>query len=347
MRLGIWTPAPLSMRPDPVSQPVVDALTRHGGGVDKNYLYALDTLQRAEELGFSISLIAQRFLGPDLDSWIFATALAAGTKSIELMAAVHPGIMDPRIAAKMGASIDRISGGRFCVNIVNGGRPHEFAVFGEWIEQSEARYRRMHEFIKVMKGMWTSDDFSFAGEFYKVEHGTVPTKSVREPHPPVYAASRVDEGMNVVAQECDTWFVNYNKDFHFYDESLKRIEAEVAMMEKRTRELGRKMNYGINGVVLLADTDEEAVAIGDGYLAQLKVDPSIFSASGALGANLIGTPKTVLERIKRYEDMGVGMLMLQFYPFRQGLETFAQEILPHLKVDRGERARLALDAVPV
>ena len=60
----------------------------------------------------------------------------------------------------------------------------------------------------------------------------------------------------------------------------------------------------------------------------------------------IGSPKSILERIKRYEDMGVGMLMLQFYPFRQGLEVFAQEILPHLTIDRGERARQALDLVP-
>jgi len=334
------------MRPDAVAQPAIDALTRHGGGVDQNYLYALDTLQRAEELGFSLTLIAQRFLGPDLDSWIFASALAAGTKTIEIMPAVHPGIMDPRIAAKMGASIDRISGGRFCVNIVNGGRPHEFAVFGKWIEQSEPRYRRMHEFIKVMKGMWTSDDFSFDGEFYQVEHGTVPTKSVREPHPPIFAASRVDEGMNVVAQECDTWFVNYNKDFHFYDESLRRIETEVGMMERRTRELGHTMKYGINGCMLIGKTDAEAIAVGDGYLEQLKTDPTIFSASGGLGANLIGSPRSILERIKRYEDMGVGMLMLQFYPFRQGLEVFAQEILPHLTIDRGERARFALDAIP-
>ena len=58
-------------------------------------------------------------------------------------------------------------------------------------------------------------------------------------HASIFAASRVDEGMNVVAQECETWFVNYNKDFHFYDESLKRIETEIARMERRTRELGR------------------------------------------------------------------------------------------------------------
>jgi dimethylsulfone monooxygenase len=129
MRLGIWAPAPQTLRPDAELRPAFQALTRHGGGVDASFEFATGLLQRAEEIGFEISLIAQRFLGPDLDSWIFASALAAQTKRIELMAAVHPGIMDPRITAKMGASLDRISGGRFCVNIVNGGRPQEFAVF--------------------------------------------------------------------------------------------------------------------------------------------------------------------------------------------------------------------------
>ena len=113
MKLGIWCPAPLSIRPDSLVQPAFDALTRHGGGVDQNYLYAVEVLQRAEELGFEITLIAQRFFGPDLDSWMVAAALATQTKSIEIMPAVHPGIMDPRVVAKHAASIDRISGGRF------------------------------------------------------------------------------------------------------------------------------------------------------------------------------------------------------------------------------------------
>ncbi len=346
MQLGIWTPAPLSMRPDVKSKPFLDALTQPGGGVDGNYLYALETLQRAEELGFSITLIAQRFLGPDLDSWIFASALAAQTRRIEIMAAVHPGIMDPRIAAKMGASIDRISGGRFCVNIVNGGRPQEFAVFGKWLEQSEARYTRMQEFIQVLRGMWTQGDFNFHGHFYEVEHGTVPTKSVRAPHPPIFAASRVEEGMHVIAQECDTWFVNYNKDYNLYDESLQRIAREVTVMERETKARGRKMSYGINACMLIGRTDEEAQAIAQGYVDQLKVDPSIGSASGGLGANLIGSPKTILERMRRYEELGVSLFMLQFWPFREGLEIFAQEILPHLKLDRGESARAFLDQRP-
>jgi dimethylsulfone monooxygenase len=330
MRLGIWCPAPLSIRPDAQVKPAFDALIRPGGGVDRSYLYAVDVLRRAEQLGFEVTLIAQRFFGPDLDSWMLAAALAAQTTSIEIMAAVHPGIIDPKVVAKHAASIDRISGGRFCVNIVNGSRPEEFEVFGKLLASGEARYRRMHEFIQVLKGMWLNDDFRFEGEFYSVAYGNVPTKSVRLPHPPIYAASRADEGMNVVAQECDVWFVNGSRHYREYEEGLKRIEREIGLMERRCRELGRKMQYGISACVLIAETDDEAIAIANGYMSQVAYDPSIKSASVAVGANLIGTPKTVAERIRRYESLGIDLFMLQFYPMRQGLESFATDVSSRL-----------------
>ena len=332
MRLGIWCPAPLSIRPDAEVKPAFDSLTRPGGGIDANYLYAVDVLQRAEDLGFSLTLIAQRFFGPDLDSWVFASALAAETKSMDIMAAVHPGIVDPRIAAKWAASIDRISGGRFCVNVVNGSRPQEFEVFGKLLAAGEARYRRMHEFIKVMKAMWTEDDFKFDGEFYSVAYGAVPTKSIRVPHPPVYAASRVDEGMNVVAQECDGWFVNANRDYRLYDDTLRRVKAEIELMNRRCAELGRTMSYALSACVLMADTDAEAIAIAEGYMAQLDRDPSIRSASSAVGANIIGSPRTVVERIRTYQSMGIDLFLLQFYPMRRGLDDFAIKVLPELEV---------------
>ena len=71
MRLGIWTPAPLSMRPDAKAQPAIDGLTRHGGGVDKNYLYAVDTLQRAEGELFG-NLPPDEPEGGDKDAYIDA-----------------------------------------------------------------------------------------------------------------------------------------------------------------------------------------------------------------------------------------------------------------------------------
>lgn len=330
MRLGIWTPAPQTIRPDPVTKPALDALTRHGGGVDANFDYAVKLLNRAEELGFDITLIAQRWFGPDLDSWIYAAALAPVVRKMEIMAAVHPGIADPRIYAKLGATIDRISGGRFCVNIVNGTRPQEHDMYGSWIESEGGRYRRMQEFIQLMKQLWTQERVDLDGEFYAM-HGAMPTRSVRSPHPPFYAASRADEGMDVVARECDTWFVNYDKDRANYEQSLKRIEREIGMMEDRVSALGRKMTYGINAIVIMGETEEDAQAKADEHVRVVSTDKSVFVGTSGVGANLIGTPKAIAQRIRRYEELGVGLLMLHFWPMHDGLEEFAQKVLPELK----------------
>lgn len=328
MRLGIWTPAPQTIRPDPETNPILDALIEQGGGPDKNFEYAVKLLHRAEALGFDITLIAQRWFGPDLDSWIFAAALSPVVRRMQLMAAVHPGIADPRIMAKLGASIDRISGGRFCINIVNGTRPHEHNMYGRWIESEGGRYRQMREFIRMMKGLWTQNEFTFEGEFYQMHDGMMPTRSIRYPHPPLFAASRADEGMNVVAEECDTWFVNYDKERANYEASLKRIDHEVGMMEDRVKALGRTMNYGINAVIIIGETEEEAQAKADEHVRIVAQCPV---GTSGVGANLIGTPKTIVDRMKRYESMGIGLFMLHFWPMTDGLEEFAAKILPHLK----------------
>jgi alkanesulfonate monooxygenase SsuD/methylene tetrahydromethanopterin reductase-like flavin-dependent oxidoreductase (luciferase family) len=74
-------------------------------------------------------------------------------------------------------------------------------------------------------------------------------------------------------------------------------------------------------------------------MAQLAHDSSIKSASVAVGANLIGTPRTVLERIRRYESLGVDLFLLQFYPMRQGLDAFALKVLPELVKTSGDASK--------
>ncbi len=334
MQLGIWCPAPLSIRPQGPFAPAFKSLTEQGGGVDSNYLESLKLIKRAEDLGFAITLIAQRFLGPDLDSWILATAIAAHTHTIEIMAAVHPGIIDPRVVAKQAVSLDRISGGRFCVNIVNGTRPHEFHAFGEWIEIGAARYRRMEEFIRVLKKLWTEDDVTFKGEFYSFEHCSVPTRSVRKPGPPIYAASRVEDGMDVVAREAELWFVNPINDFEKYEESLVKVEDEIKEMRRKCAALGRSMRFGLSACVILADSDDEAIALAADYKAAALTDPTLKSAYNGVSAGIIGSPGKVIERFTEWERIGVDLAMLQFHPLDTCLDRFAAEVLPALKANQ-------------
>src|SRR5260370_24651921 len=113
MQFGIWTPLPHTIRPEPgMERATVELKSGRAGRKDGSFEFACDVVRRADELGFDTTLIAERFLGPDLSAWVLASALAMVTKRIELMVAVHPGMVTPQVVAKMASSLDRISGGR-------------------------------------------------------------------------------------------------------------------------------------------------------------------------------------------------------------------------------------------
>jgi FMNH2-dependent dimethyl sulfone monooxygenase len=351
MRLGIWTPLPHTIRAEPAMEAAIADLTKRGTGrhVDRSLQFAVDVIDRAERLGFATTLIAERFLGPDLEAWIMTAALAMKTGDIELMVAVHPGIVAPQVVAKMGASLDRISGGRLALNIVNGWWQQEFDLFanGGWLGDMDRRYRRMDEFVQVIKGLWTEDTFSFDGEFYRFESASLPITPVRTPHPPIYAASRTAPGKEIVARECDVWFVPYELPFRHYEESFRHIEREVRDVSAQARALGRSVSFGISAHVICEPTLEAAEAKADALEEYGKRDRVSFVAAKALGAGLVGTPHTIAERLRRYEDIGVDCFMLHYHPMMEGLEVFAAEVMPllprTLRDSESERTSATLD----
>ena len=213
MRLGIWTPLPVTIQPEPAMQEAIRQVGIRGDySPDKSFQFALDVVTKAEAYGFDITLIAERLSGADHECWMLAAALMSRTKTMQIMPAVFPGMLTPQITAKMGATLDRISSGRFVVNVVNGWNQKELELYtnDDWKAPSEeGRYNRMNEFVQILKGLWTEDHFTFHGQFYRADDATLATKPVRRPHPPIYTASRADEGKDVVAEHCDLWFVNY------------------------------------------------------------------------------------------------------------------------------------------
>src|SRR5262249_16257620 len=155
-----------------------------------------------------------------------ASALAMVTKRIELMVAVHPGMVTPQVVAKMASSLDRISGGRAALNIVNGWGMEEVDLFsnGTWIGDAEP-HPRIGAHIPVIKGLWTDNDFNCAGSFYRAHvraamggadgkvvmptAGELAARPVQSPHPPIYAASRSPGGKELIARYGDVWFAEY------------------------------------------------------------------------------------------------------------------------------------------
>jgi FMNH2-dependent dimethyl sulfone monooxygenase len=332
MRFGVWTPLPHTIRPEPRMNAAIRESGTRGlaNGPDKAFRFAVEMITRAEELGFKTTLLAERWIGTDLPAWMLAAALAALTSKIELMVAVHPGIITPQVVAKFAAALDRISGGRAAVNIVNGWWKEEFENFGHagWPKDDDTRYRRMDEFVRVMRGLWTEDTFEFHGEFYTVDRQGLPLKSIQLPNPPIYAGSRHEPGKEVIARECDYWFVDCLADYRTWEQNVEQAMATIADMKTRAARYGRGLSFGMSCHVVCADSNAEAARLANELEEHGKTNRVAFIAAKALGPGLVGTPETIAGRIRLYESAGVGTLMLHFHPMIEGMEQFARDIMP-------------------
>jgi dimethylsulfone monooxygenase len=348
MKFGIWTPLPHTIRPEPRMDRAVAEIksgTSLAGRRDETFAFACDVVRRADELGFDTTLIAERFLGPDLSAWVLASALAMVTKRIELMIAVHPGMVTPQVVAKMASSLDRISGGRCALNIVNGWWMEEFDLFsnGTWIGDAE-RYPRMGEYIQVIKGLWTDSDFAFDGAYYRAhvraaltgadgkvvmpDPGDIVAKASHLPHPPIYAASRSPEGKALIAQHGDVWFAEYKPGYRNFESNIERMAGDVRAMDDLAGKYGRKLRYAINPQIICCETQAEAECLAD--KAEHNAGPRDRMVN-ALGAGLVGTPQLLAERLRRYEEVGIDTVMTRFTPMTEGVEAFGTKVIPLLR----------------
>src|SRR5437016_1032790 len=115
-----------------------------GRAVDLNYLRQV--AQAADALGyFGVLLPTGKSCE---DSWIIASSVAPFTERLRYLVAVRPGLQSPSVAARMTATLDRISNGRLLINVVTGGDPVENKGDGIFLSHDE-RYAVTREFLNI------------------------------------------------------------------------------------------------------------------------------------------------------------------------------------------------------
>jgi FMNH2-dependent dimethyl sulfone monooxygenase len=304
--------------------------------------------QRAEQVGFDVTLLAELNLNdikgaaaPVMECWTTAAALASVTEKLELMSAIRPGFRLPAVTAKMAANIDNISGGRFTLNVVSAWWEQEMREYGgSWVAHDQ-RYERTREFIEVMRGMWTEDEFSYEGKYYKVDKAHLEPKPVQKPWPVIYAGGESEEAKQMISRYCDSYLM--------HGDPPGNVRPKVEDMRRRREELGLKpMNYGIAGYAICrnneAEVRQEIDRITDvkdkaGYFGfkdfttQSKLERELslrdYSVSNrGLRTGLTGTAEQIAERIIEFRDAGVDMFLLQMSPMLEEIERFGEEVIP-------------------
>src|SRR5258707_10755690 len=182
---------------------------------DWNYEYNAKLAQTAENNGFEYALSQVRYeasYGAEFqhESTSFSLALLLATQRLKVIAAVHPGLWHPGVLAKLGATADHLSNGRFAVNVVSGWFKGEFSALGEpWLEHDE-RYRRSEEFIRALRGIWTEDAYSAGGDFYRFRDFSLKPKPIQAPHPEIFQGGNSRAARAMAARVSDWYFMNGN-----------------------------------------------------------------------------------------------------------------------------------------
>jgi FMNH2-dependent dimethyl sulfone monooxygenase len=153
-------------------------------------------------------------------------------------------------------------------------------------------------------------------------------RPIQQPCPPIYAASRSPDGKASIAQHCDVWFAEYKPGFRNFEANIARIEADLRAMDQIAAQYGRKLRYAINPQVICCDTQEEAERRADD--AERNAGPRDRMVN-ALGAGLVGTPRTIAERLRRYEAIGLDCMLTRFTPMLEGVETFGTKVIPLMR----------------
>lgn len=314
--------------------------------------YAKKVIQSAEKWGYDTTLIAELYLndikGIDKDSleaWSTAAALAAVTEKIEIMAAVRPVFHNPAVTAKMAANIDQISNGRFTLNVVSGWWAEEAKQYGGDFTEHDERYDRTAEFIEILKGLWTEETFSYDGQFYKIENTKLSPKPIQRPKPILYAGGESEKGKQIISSLCDAYVI--------HGHTVEEAKIKIDDMRSRRQEAGREplRTIGMAAYVICRDTEEEAQAelkrittVNDlsGYAGfkdftskselEQQIQLQDYSVSNrGIRPNLVGTPEQIAKQILAFEEVGVGLLLLQCSPQLEELERFAKQVMPKVE----------------
>jgi FMNH2-dependent dimethyl sulfone monooxygenase len=333
MQFGLYAPIPMATVGSPeVAQATAEALKPlPDGRRDAQYDHALTVLTKADQLGFDLCLFAERHLGHDLAAWVLASAIAPRFENIRPLVAVHPGLWDPVMVAKLAVSLDRICRQPMAINIVNGWFDEEFKMFGGQVLEGEERYRRTTEFIAIMRGLWTNETFSFDGAHYKLENGRLLLKPSSTQPPEIFSVSRSDRGRRFIAEECDWWFIEFPKTAETTDELMRSVEASVADMNARAREAGRRVRFALNPFVAVAASEQAALDETVDEIFKYDPDPDVRKIQQrmlpTLKAGCVGKPEDVRRQLRRFEDLGIELILCKMISNARNIERVWGEAL--------------------
>ena len=300
------------------------------------------------------------------DPWLTAASLIDATKRLKFLVALRPGVTTPALAARMAATLDRLSDGRVLLNLVTGGDEQELKGDGVY-EDHAARYETAAEYTAIWREILTrshsGESFSFHGERLSVDGAKLLYPPVQQPYPPLWFGGSSDAAVELAAAQVDTYLT--------WGEPPAAVKEKIEHVKAKAAAKGRELNYGIRLHVIVRETNAQAWQAADeliqyvddatiaaaqqkfssmdsvgqrrmaelhnGDRSRLEVSPNLWAGVGLVrggaGIALVGDPETVAARIQEYADLGISTFIFSGYPHLEEAIRFAELVFPLLPLE--------------
>jgi alkanesulfonate monooxygenase len=335
--------------------------------VDFDYLKHLAT--GVERLGFSGALLATDIH----DVWVLGSALAAHTKRLRPLLAVHPGLISPTLLAKMALTFDDLFDGRLQINVVNG-ETRTLKQFGLEVEHDE-RYELAGEYWEIFRRLVSGEVVDFEGRHFSVRGAgsSFGLPVVQKPHVPLWFGGSSEAGMQMAAQHIDRYLS--------WGEPPEAVAQKIARLNELAAGFEREVSFGMRLHLVVRDTEQEAWDHVDRILRatssatyqrmaasnkgsdsvgmqrqfanhngrvpdrakDLESYPNIWPGMSLLrpgpGTALVGSTEQVIERLQEFEALGVDTFILSGNPLLEEAYRVSETVLPKLGVRPGDGVR--------
>ncbi|CAN5523568.1 LLM class flavin-dependent oxidoreductase [soil metagenome] len=321
--------------------------TSYGG--DRLYADMLAQAKLVDRVGYRGVTIPEHHLINILlvpDPLQFAVKVAASTRHVEIITSVCVlPLHDMRIFAGQAIQADILCEGRLILGVGRGAFAYEMARMGKPIAESRERF---DESLDLLIALFTREEVSWNGKYYKFEPITVMPRPVRMPH--IMLAALIPEAIEA----------SVKRGFHIQttplNATVEKMAEQVNAFTRGKESLGaagKHLRLALSRVCCVAKSDADARAkleLAYNYYGRFH---NVFTGPGIVehgairhiplkqtmeefrDSIIICGAQEMVDRLSLYDELGVDDFIMNVnigHPQSEALESierFASDVMPH------------------
>ncbi|MGD9603043.1 MAG: LLM class flavin-dependent oxidoreductase [Gammaproteobacteria bacterium] len=280
--------------------------------------------RRLESLGYDYVGCGEHvsFHGPTSNSFVSLAVAAGATTRIRLISAIVLLPLYPAaLAAKLAATLDVASNGRYHMGVgVGGEMPREFEACGVPVRERGAR---TNEALQVIRRLLSEPSVTFEGRFNTLHDVSIQPLPQQRPLP-IWVSGRKDAAMQRAARFGEGWMP--------YMYTPEMLADSLARIARHAMEAGRTPDAVRPGLFVFTCCHADGARAREMAIAKLSTQYAQDFSKIADRYVVMGNPAECRQRLQQYVDAGARTVFLSSACPNDYLEAnetlLAREVLP-------------------